>query len=250
MPRHLLTTAEQLFWGNSQHPTRYDGNRGIPINPMTFVDLGAPAALDTTALISAATSTELPNAATITYTFPAASASPQDGARNDGILATPRNVTAVATHSTSIVAMTMLVTGKDVDGITMSELFTVTATGTSKTVAGKKTFKTITSIAVASASDATANTLSMGFGDVLGLPFLLSQKNAILCFMDGVPQATGTLVAGDTTDPATTTTGDVRGTYTPATATNGTRRYGGWMTAIPVTERYPSASSAYGITQA
>lgn len=250
MPRHNITAADQLFYGQSQTPAKFDSKRGIPMHPVTFVDLGAPLTLDADGLVAAATSTELPNAATKTYTFATGGTSPLDGANQTGILDKPRNVTVAVTHDTSVVAMTILVTGKDENNVTMSELLTITATGTSKTAAGKKAFKTITSIAITSASDATTNTMDLGWGDVLGLPYFLVDKNYVIYSMDGAVQTSGTLVAAVTTDPATTTTGDVRGTITPATACNGTRKYAAWLISTPVAERNNSANSAYGIQQA
>ena len=250
MTRHTLSHASELFYGNSQIGGRHGAQRGIPFNPLTFVDLGAPITLDADGLIVAATGTELPNAETVIYTFPHASASPQDGANLTGIMDVPRNISGVVTHSTTTVAMTVLITGTDENGMAMSELLTFAATATSIAAAGKKAFKTVTAIAITAVADAEANTLNMGWGDVLGLPYLLTQKNAVTYLMDGIPQVTGTITAGVTTDPATTITGDVRGTILPATATNGTRRYGGWMTAIPVSERNNSALSAYGVAQA
>ncbi len=248
MPRHTLSHADSLYYGNSQNAARFDSQRGIPFHPVTFVDLGAPVTLDADGLIVAATGTELPNAETVTYIFPHASASPQDGANLTGIMDVPRNITGVVTHSTTTVLMTVLVTGTDVDGHAMSELLTFAATATTIAAAGKKAFKTVTSIAITSASDAEANTLNMGWGDVLGLPFALAQKNNVLLVMDGALIA-ATVVAAVTTDPATTTTGDVRGTLVPGTATNGTRRYGAWMLGIPVAER-SGAGSAYGVQNA
>lgn len=248
MPRHTLSHADELFHGNSQIAGRYGGLRGIPLKPVLFADLGAPITLDADGLIVAATGTELPDTETVTYTFPHASASPQDGANLTGIMDVPRNITGVVTHAGTTVAMTALVTGTDENGAPMSELITFPATATSIAVAGKKAFKTVTSIAIAAAADAEANTLNMGWGDVLGLPFLLTHKNAVIYMMDGIPQVTGTITAGVTTDPATTTTGDVRGTILPATATNGTRRYAAWITAIPVADR-SGANSAYGVQQ-
>jgi hypothetical protein len=237
MARHNLSAADKLFYGQSQIAAKFDSQRGIPLHPVILVDLGAPAALDADALVVAATSTELPNATTITYTFPG-SASPIDGARADGILDKPRNITAAATHGSSVVAMTLLVTGKDENGVTLTEQLPISAGGTSQTATGKKAFKTLTSIAITSAGNATTNTLDMGFGDTLGLPYLLKEKNKAIYLMDNVIQTGGTITVADTTDPATTTTGDVRGTILPATACNGSRRY-----------RNDSATSAYGVAQ-
>jgi hypothetical protein len=249
MPRHNISSADSLFYGQSQIAGKHDSLRGIPFDPVTFVDLGAPVALDADALVVAATGAELPNATTITYTFPG-SASPIDGVRADGILDKPRNITAAVIHDTSVVAMTLLVTGKDENTVTMSEALTITATGTSKTATGKKAFKTITSIAITSAGNATTNTLDMGFGDTLGLPYMLKgDKNKVIYLMDGVLQTSGTITVADT-NTASTTTGDVRGTILPATATNGTRRYGCWLVDLPAADRSDSATSAYGVSQA
>jgi hypothetical protein len=85
MARHNISSADKLFYGQSQIAGKHNSNRGIPLHPVIFVDLGSPAALDADALVVATTSTDLPNATTITYTFPG-SASPIDGARADGIL--------------------------------------------------------------------------------------------------------------------------------------------------------------------
>lgn len=248
MARHNLSAADKLFFGQSQIAAKHDSIRGIPLHPVTFVDLGSPAALDADAVVVAATSTELPNATTITYTFPG-SASPIDGVRADGIIDKPRNITAAATHASAVVAMTLLITGKDENNVTMSEQLSISAGGTSQTATGKKAFKTLTSIAITSAGNATTNTLDMGFGDTLGLPYLLKEKNKAIYLMDNVIQTGGTITVADTTDPATTTTGDVRGTILPATACNGSRRYGVWLIDVPAADRNDSATSAYGVAQ-
>jgi hypothetical protein len=108
--------------------------------------------------------------------------------------------------------MTVLVSGYDVYGQAMSELFTATAGGTSKTATGKKAFKYIESIAIASASDAEANTLNLGWTDVLGLPYKAAAvADVVRVFFNDVLDDSATVVAADTTT-ATTGTGDVRGT--------------------------------------
>lgn len=252
MTEHTISHADQLFYGNSRKAKLRNSKRGIRFHPATFIDLGVPVAIVTDALIKAATSTEMPNAATKTYTFPSAAASPQDGSLGaTGTLDVPRNLVVTMTHSTSVVACTVLITGTDEYGDTMSELFTITATGTTKTATGKKAFKQITTVAITSAGDATTNTCNIGFGDSLGLPyFLTAVANAIL-MIDGVPQTTvGTLTPAVTTSPATTTTGDVRGTWLPNSATDATRRYSLLMWNIPTAVQENSASSAFGVAQA
>lgn len=252
MARHTISHADQLFYGNSKKAAKNNARRGVRFHPATFVDLGAPVALSATALLNAATSTELPNAATITYTFPSAGASPQDGTLGTtGTLDVPRNLTFAASHASAVLAMTIVATGTDENGDTLTETFSIAAGGTAQSATGKKAFKQVTSLAITAAGNATTNTLNGGFGDSLGLPLALADARSALLFIDGVPQTTlGTLTAADTTTPATSSTGDVRGTWLPNTATNGTRRYTALLWNIPVAAEADSASSAFGVRQA
>jgi hypothetical protein len=86
-------------------------------------------------------------------------------------------------------------------------------------VSGLKAFYLITSVSV---SGATGTALTVGTTNVLGIPvrvanvaYVASVKSNNALAQDG-----GNFTAADT-NTATTTTGDVRGTYTPATASNG-----------------------------
>ena len=207
------------------------GPMGISKNQLIKLDMGTPIVGDTDALIKAATSTELPDTETVTYTFPAVSATPQDGANITGIMDVPRNITALVTHSTSIVAMTVVITGTDVFGEAMTELMTVVATGTSTAYNGLKAFKTVTSIAITATGDAEANTLNMGFGDVLGIPYVLTHESDVLGFYADTTEEklASVFVAADATSPATNATGDVRGTVNPNTTLDGSVQYYLWM---------------------
>jgi hypothetical protein len=110
------------------------------------------------------------------------------------------------------------ITGYDYYGQLMSE---VIATGTvqSTTVSGKKAFYQITS---ASISGALGATIAIGTTDILGIPVRVFNVSYVASVKSNntLAQDAGTFVAADTAT-ATTTTGDVRGTYTPATASNG-----------------------------
>jgi hypothetical protein len=225
MVDHTFSHADQLFAGKPYNPKT--GKRGLPVTPFVQVDLGAPITLDVNGLIVAATSTELPDTETVTYTPANAGSSPVDGANQTWVLDVPRNITSVTTHSTSIVAMTIVVTGKDEYGVPVQETLSVTATGTSKVVDSLKTFKSVDSIAITAAGDAEANTLNMGWGDVLGLPWALAgEYDMIVFYADSTQElASATVLGADATDPATTTTNDVRGTVVPNTATDGSVNY-------------------------
>lgn len=125
--------------------------------------------------------------------------------------ATPRNVVAGWT-TTSVIT----VYGTDQYGNRMAES---SASGTSFT--GKKAFKTITRVT----SSASITGLTVGEGAVLGLPVVLPETARVVKeIQDGATATAGTLAAADGA-VATATTGDVRGTYAPNSAPNGSRSF-------------------------
>jgi hypothetical protein len=146
------------------------------------------------------------------------------GAAASGGVATldvPRNVTlTVATTNQSGVSFTVY--GTDEYGEAVVE----TITGpNANTVAGVKAFKTVTRVA-ASAAIAT-NGVSVGFGDVLGLPIHLRNVDQIVSQFEGNTKPTaGTAVAGlSPLTKSTATTADVRGTYDPNSACDGAKAF-------------------------
>lgn len=130
----------------------------------------------------------------------------------------PRNITETGVAAT--VAHNITVTGTDAYGATVVE--TITGAVGATTVAGKKAFKTITKIAV---SAATTGAITVGWGDVLGIPIFLPSAGHVLKEMeDGVAATAGTFVAGiRTAGGSTATTGDVRGTVDPNSACDGAK---------------------------
>lgn len=233
MSKATLSGADTLFAGRGRSARLEDfwGRKGVPVALLSKFSLGTPAVADADFVVKAATSTELPNAETVTYTPATDGTSPLDSAATTTTVngetvfdvragATyGRNLVSVVTHGTAVVAMTVLISGYDYLGNAMSELHTVTATGTSKTVTGKKAFAYVSSVAITAAGDAEANTLNLGTGSVLGLPFAVSSIGDVMAASLGGAQelinvvSNATVVAAVTTT-ATTTTGDVRGTIT------------------------------------
>ena len=120
-----------------------------------------------------------------------------------------RNVVGAWTTSSTIT-----VSGLDMYGYPQTEA----QTGT--TFTGKKTFSAIISIT----SSAAITAATFGTGNVLGLPFN-TQSGGILSPMFNDAADASTFVAGDYTYPATTSTGDVRGTVTAAGTLNGAKFY-------------------------
>lgn len=128
---------------------------------------------------------------------------------------------AVAIHSAGDdTGATFAVAGWDIYGYPQTE--TITG-GNNATVNGKKAFKAIASITPA--GTLSGSNVNAGQSDIFGLPMLATAQSAIQGFWNAIIlNGVGTFVAADTTSPATATTGDVRGTYVPASASNNTKR--------------------------
>jgi hypothetical protein len=159
----------------------------------------------------------------------------------------PRAVSIVSGTGT-LTNRNVTITGYDYYGQPMSE---VIATGTvqSTTVPGKKAFYQIAS---ASISGALGATIAIGTTDVLGCPVRILDLGYIVHagYNNTLADHAGTAVAA-VTATATTTTGDVRGTFTPASVTDGIKRL--VMTiALPAIAVGPNATrtGAFGVTQA
>jgi len=171
--------------------------------------------------------------------------------RQDGVtviqLDCPRAVSIVSGTGT-LTNRNVTITGYDYYGQPMSE---VIATGTvqSTTVKGKKAFY---QVATATISGALGATIAIGTTDILGIPVRVFNVAYIASVKSNstLAQDAGTFVAADTAT-ATTTTGDVRGTYVPATASDGIVRtvMGILLPGIAVG---PNATrvGALGVTQA
>ena len=141
------------------------------------------------------------------------------------------------------------VLGFDIYGYAMTE--NITAAGAT-TVSGKKAFKYIQSVTPIGTVGATA---TVGTGDVFGLPlysstFFGTQNPAdVSIFYNGlaITITTGYL-AGDQTNPATSTTGDVRGTWPAASASDGVKRLILWQSPL-VTNSLVTGSGLFGVNQ-
>lgn len=130
-----------------------------------------------------------------------------------------RNVSIVSS-SASDTTQTVTVTGTDFWGQAQTSRLTINGT---TTVNGLKGFKTITAVYV---SAVFVGNLSVGMGDSFGLPYRVTDAGYLLRtgWAGAVADNAGTFTAADTAT-ASVTSGDVRGTFLPATsASNGTRR--------------------------
>jgi hypothetical protein len=166
--------------------------------------------------------------------------------RNDGTTAIQLDLPRAIKVNCSTTARAFTINGYDYYGQAMSEVITVATAATA--VTGKKAFYQVTSATIAGSATAVV----IGTSDVLGLPVRVFNVAYVSSVKSNstLAQDAGTFVAADMAT-ATTTTGDVRGTYTPATASDGTVRT--VMTiALPGIAVGPNATrvGALGVTQA
>jgi hypothetical protein len=159
----------------------------------------------------------------------------------------PRAV-SVTTGAGSPTTRNFTVSGYDVYGQAMSEV--IASSGSASTaVNGKKAFYQISGITV---SGGTVVAITVGTTDILGCPVRILDNAYIVhaCYNNTLADNAGTAVAA-VTATATTTTGDVRGTFVPASATDGIKRLV-LTIALPAIAVGPNATrtGAFGVTQA
>lgn len=167
--------------------------------------------------------------------------------RADGVavvqLDCPRAVSV--TLAASGTATTITVTGYDQYGQRMSEAVTSVANATTNM---KKAFYQISGVTT---SAATSQAITIGTTQLLGVPVRIT-NGVYICHVgwdSGFAIDSGSLVVADTAT-ATTTTGDVRGTFSPSSAPNGIRRLIlGIM--LPAIAAGPNATriGAFGVNQ-
>lgn len=215
--RNNLSRALQFFFGRVTKAGYQSSKPGIEAHPLYVYEI-TPATADADGVCASQSIT---------------AAGLINGALASGGVATfdvPRNV--VAAWTTTAV---MTVTGTDVYGVTMSE-----ASGSGTSMTGKKAFKTITAVAVSTA----VTSATVGTGDVLGLPFRCDENGVLAARVAGAIDA-GTFVEADTTSPATTTTGDTRGTFDPTASVNGSNK----VSLLLKPAGYSTELLAFGVTQ-
>jgi len=166
--------------------------------------------------------------------------------RNDGTTVIQLDLPRAIKVNSSTTARAFTVSGYDYYGQAMTETITVSVAGTA--VTGKKAFFQVSGVTIAGSATAVV----VGTSDVLGLPVRVFNVAYVASVKSNntLAQDAGTFVAADTAT-ATTTTGDVRGTYVPATASDGIVRT--VMTiALPAIAVGPNATrvGALGVTQA
>lgn len=245
--------SDDLFLGSAQ--TYMGINVYSALNDPSQMDLGVgplgriyvwdtvPVALATNNIATASVYTS-----TVTLT---AGTGTTSVVRADGVtvvqLDVPRAV-ATTTGAGSPTTRNVTISGYDYYGQPMSEVIATGAVA-STTVNGKKAFFQISGITI---SGSPVVTVAVGTTDILGVPVRMTNVAYVssVRWDSTLAADAGTFVAAVTT-AATTTSGDVRGTYVPSSATNGTKRLvmGVLLPAIAVGPN-STRTGALGVTQA
>lgn len=152
------------------------------------------------------------------------------------------------TSTANLSAINFTIVGYDIYG---QKLTQVIAGPNNNTVHTLKTFIQVLSV-TPSATDGT-DSVSIGTADVFGFTYLVPDANYITPkFGEVFAIDAGTFVAPDLTSPATSATGDVRGTYAPSAASNGTKRLT-ISVLIPFSQQNSTGNSpttVFGVAQA
>ena len=148
------------------------------------------------------------------------------------------------TGSASSTGGNITISGYDIYGVPMSEVIAAPAGAT--TVNGKKAFKYISSVVPAFTD---AHNYSVGTTDIYGLPLRSDFFSDVSINYNAAAVTANTgYVAAVTTSPATTTTGDVRGTYALQSASDGSKRLAIRQFILPANMN--SVTGLFGVTQA
>ena len=153
------------------------------------------------------------------------------------------------TYTLGVAPVTATISGWDYYGQAMTNTIT-SSSAVSTAVSGLKAFYQISSISV---SGATGTAITVGTTDKLGLPLRVYDAGYIVRtgWNNTLANDAGTFTAADMTTTATSSTGDVRGTYIPSSATNGIKRLV-VVIGLPGVAVGPNATrtGALGVTQA
>lgn len=158
--------------------------------------------------------------------------------RSDGTvvvqLDVPRCVTVTAAGANTA---TFTIYGYDQYGQAMSQAIAAPSTSTVTTL---KAFKQVSRIAI---SGAAGSAITAGFNNTIGLPFKVTNVVYVpaVKWASTLAMDTGTFTAADVTSPATTATGDVRGTYALSSVADGSKRLV-MLIALPAIAAGPNAT--------
>lgn len=135
-------------------------------------------AASNTAVLAATTLTAAVQAVTTNITSPAV----------------PRNIKIVG--NAAGIAGNVIIKGTNYNSDSITE--TIALNGTTA-VEGNKAFRNVTEIDLPVKTNASGDTVSVGFGEKLGLPFKLAHNTALMAFLDNTKESTATTVTVSST---------------------------------------------------
>lgn len=156
-----------------------------------------------------------------------------------------RNITVTSNANDTSGVYT--VRGYDIYGFPLSEAITG-ANGTSGTTAaanGVKAFKYIASVTPTGTVNSTG--VAIGVGDVVGLPIRADRFSELLSTLGNTSITASTGFTAAVTTTATATSGDVRGTYSLQTASNGVLRF--TVKQFPLASNLTNSTGLLGVPQ-
>jgi hypothetical protein len=157
---------------------------------------------------------------------------------------------SVTSNGTTLANVTFTINGYDSYGYPQTEA--ITGPGAGLTVTGKKTWKWIGSI-VPTYTVAPGTTAIVNTADLFGFPVRAASFPYITVYWNGALQLTGTILPADAA-VATSSTGDVRGTFAASPASNGAIRLVVFITipvaGMAVTTNAALISGMFGVTPA
>lgn len=218
---------DDLYLGNAQTLGVINGGTPNPTIQAGVGPMGRTAYLNIVPLTKAANNVALAQhtvaatALTLTAgTGVTAGVAPDGSGRAVIVLDVPRAVSY--TTNADMSAVTMTTVGFDQYGALLTQTTVLPASAT--VVNTLKAFKSILSM-TASATDAS-NLVSAGTADIFGMPYSVPDAGYVVSnkWANVLADDAGTFVAAVATIPSTAALGDVRGTYAPSSASNGSRR--------------------------
>lgn len=141
---------------------------------------------------------------------------------------------------------TYTVRGYDIYGFPLTETITGAngTSGTASIASGVKAFKYIASVTPASTVNSTGVTI--GTGDVIGLPLRADRFSELLVTQGNTSIVASTGFTAAVTTTATATSGDVRGTYALQTSSNGVLRV--TVKQSPLSSNVNTSAGLTGVT--
>ncbi|GAF71344.1 unnamed protein product [marine sediment metagenome] len=116
----------------------------------------------------------------------------------------PRNITATSDDVTGdgldIKAVQVVVTGTNINDEVITETLPIFTVNAETTVEGDKAFKTVTQVVIPAMDSPYDVTVSIGFGDILGIPYERDEIPCVDTFLNSVLESTAATIVAHITN--------------------------------------------------